>query len=291
MRGVALLPPLVFAAPALAEQTASSICVHNEAWFALRWKLHNGANGDETPETAEYPAGQMKCMNASGANITEGDEVVPIVTALWGLTKEASEPVYFNTARNQQVIFTCTGMTLDFSCKPGAPPLPVGGNITKDVFDFALGFMTGFGKQVGFAECIADVGSTYQAIKSIVDFFDSGINHKTPTAIARAFMLIGHMLEDFSAAITSCAKDEQELVKKFTDLSAALSGNVWEIIHVVVDDAMHIFADRNELTDDCKTTTAAWNARDFKASGNAVGDIVGIITSGLDDGTSSTIVV
>eukprot|EP00662_Eupelagonemidae_sp_cell21_P021721 gene21721-37839_t len=77
------------------------------------------------------------------------------------------------------------------------------------------------------------------------------------------------------------------------DVAAVLSGDVWSkdasdttIIKVVVEDAVHIFRERKELTADCKACSADWRAGDYtpppcKGSGAAVGSIVGIVVDGL----------
>merc|ERR1711907_385709 len=95
--------------------------------------------------------------------------------------------------------------------------------------------------------------------------------------------LIGKMMEDFAKAITACVKGGDAFAEKMKDLATALSGDVYSIIKVVVDEAIHIWHDRKELTTDCKTTSNDWNAGDYKGAGFAVGDIVGIIVGGLDE--------
>jgi hypothetical protein len=84
-----------------------------------------------------------------------------------------------------------------------------------------------------------------------------------------------------AAAVMACVKDAKDFVAKIKDVAAALSGNVWSIIKVVIDEAVHIFHERKELTADCKTCASSWRGGDYKGSGNAVGEIVGIIIAGL----------
>lgn len=80
------------------------------------------------------------------------------------------------------------------------------------------------------------MNATYQDIVAIVDFFESGVNHKTLPAIVKAFELIGGMLKDFGDAITACVAEAKDLASKLKELAASLSGNVLSIIKVVIDD-------------------------------------------------------
>lgn len=123
--------------------------------------------------------------------------------------------------------------------------------------------------------------AAYRSIKAVVDFFESGFNAKSLPAIAKAFELIGEMLKSFAEAITECVKDAKAFAAKMKEVAAALSGNIWDILKVIVTDAVHIWHERTEITADCKAVTTDWHGRDFKGSGKAVGDIVGIILSGL----------
>ena len=53
-------------------------------------------------------------------------------------------------------------------------------------------------------------------------------------------------------------------------------------LQVVIDDIVHVYHERTEISDDCKSTATHWRAGDFKGAGSAVGDIVGIILGGLE---------
>jgi hypothetical protein len=174
----------------------------------------------------------------------------------------------------------CKGTTLDFSCSV-APPPPTVGNVTKAVGEFIEGFVEGLGADIGFTSCLNDINGTFSAIKAVVDFFESGINMKTLPAIAKAFHLIGDLVQDFSFAITECVKDAGNFAAKMKEVAGALKGNLEDIIKVLVTDAVHIWQDRTEITADCKSTVAFWRAGDYKGAGKAVGDIVGIIIDAL----------
>ena len=85
----------------------------------------------------------------------------------------------------------------------------------------------------------------------------------------------------FLYAIKDCSKDAAELAAKVSGASKALKGNAMGIIKVVVDDFIHIWRDRYEITDDCKTAAADWRAGDFEGAGRAVGNITAIVIKGL----------
>jgi len=247
----------------------------------LEFKLRNIDNGTETSESSRYPIGQTKCTNvASVGSVVAGTSIVPVVQAILGKEQASKDVVLYDPASAAAVTYVCKGTTLDFACEPGPlPPTPA--DVAKEVGEFILGFVDGLGEQIGFADCLADIDATYTAIKAAVDFFESGFKHVTPASIFKAFELIGETLKDFGKAIGDCAKDASALAAKVAELASALSGNAAAIIKVVVEDLMHVWHERKEITDDCKTTVADWRAGDFKGAGKAVGDIAGILIDGL----------
>merc|ERR1711898_34992 len=147
------------------------------------------------------------------------------------------------------------------------PPPPTAADVAGDMGEFLLGFAESLAPQLGFSDCVSDLNTTYRAVKATVDLFESGINQKNPVAVLKAFELISSVLKDVSAAIKDCSKDAAELAAKVSGASKALKGNAMAIIKVVVDDFIHIWRDRYEITDDCKTTAADWRAGDFEGAG------------------------
>jgi len=271
----------VNAAQAEMAQTASEVCVFNHAAFVLNWQLKDLDSNTMSTKTTSYPVGQVRCISAASlANVSNGHTLVPVVHAILGKHVTPLETVAYDGINVSTVTYVCRGTTLDFSCKPGPPPMTAK-NVTKDVGKFITGFTRGVGNDIGFADCLEDISSTYKKIRGIVDFFDSGINHKRPKNIAKAFELIGDMLKDFATAITVCAQDAVEFAAKLKDLAVALSGDVVSIIKIIVKEAVYIFHGRHELTHECKSCAADWLAGDFIGSGKAVGDIVGILLNGI----------
>lgn len=279
MRSILVL--LAALANGQAPQTVSDVCVFNGGAFALKWHLKDADTGKTSSESSYYDVGEVKCMKATSlGNISTGASIVPVVQALIGKEVTVSDAVIYDSGNVSQVTYVCRGTTLDYSCKPGPAPLPAK-NVTVDIGEFILGFAEGLGRDIGFADCIQDVNQTYQDIRGMLDFFEHGFNHKAPASIAKAFELLGHMIKDFGSAITVCVKDATELAAKIENLAAELSGNVGGIIKVIVQDVVHIYHEREELTDDCKAVASDWHAGDFKGSGNAVGKIVGVMLGGL----------
>lgn len=263
--------------------TAQSVCVYNDAAFVLHWNLRDIDHNTSSTETNSYPVWQVKCMSAleAGDKVTMGTSLIPAVKAIWGKSIIPTEKVLYDAVNATQVTYVCQGTTLDYHCIQTTPP-PTAKNITKDVGEFLIGFTRGLGTEIGFTKCLADIDSTYQDIIAVVDFFESGINHKTLPAIIKAFELIGDMLKDFGAAITECVKDGAIMGAKIIKLSKILSGNVLSIIKIIIDDVVHIFHEKKEITDDCKSTVTHWRAGDYQGAGNAVGNIVGIILGGIE---------
>jgi len=272
--------PLLSVALLSDTRTASHVCVYNDVAAVISWKLRDTASGNESSRTSHFPVWQTKCLPASSVG-SAGSAVVPVADAILGKEVVGDEAVLEDPVSISTVNYNCKGTTLSYTCKLG-PPGPSPGNITKDVGEFLLGFAKGLALKSGFADCITDLASVAGDIKAIVDFFESGFNAKSIGSIVRAFELIGELLKDSATAISACIADAKALVQKVEDAAAALSGNVWAIIKVLVEDALRIFHDRKEITQDCKTMSADWKAGDFQGSGEALGEVVGVIISDID---------
>lgn len=287
MRATALLACVAVAAfcgaVSAAPQTASTVCVYNDAAFVLNWKLKDLATNQESSSTSSYPVWQSKCISATaaGANVTAGQSLVPVVSAVLGKTVTVKDSVLYDPINATSINYICKGTTLDFSCSQTAAPLPTPKDIAKAMGQFFLGFVEGLGQEIGFTDCLQDLADVYQDVKSIVDFIQTGINGRVIPAIAKGFELLGDLLKDVSKAITACVKDAEAFAKKMSDLASALSGNVFSIIKVVIDELVHIWHDRAEITTDSRQVVTAWRGGDYEASGKGVGDIVGIILAGL----------
>jgi len=268
-------------ASAQAVRTASSVCVYNDAAFVLKWKLQNKDTGATSSESSSYPVWSTKCMTASSLpGLNAGSSLVPVVSAVWGKTITIDEPVLFDPVNATQVTYVCKGVTWDFSCTQRSAP-PTSGDIAKDVEKFTLGFAEGLGAELGFADCLNDANATFDQIKALVDFMEVGFNVRKVSSIVKAFELTGDVLKDFGEAIGACVKDSTSFASKVKEVAGLLSGNVLEVIKVVVQDAVHIFHDRTEITTDAKKCTTFWHAGDYKGAGQAVGAITGIILNGL----------
>jgi len=273
---------LAAATASSAPVTASSICVYNDAAFVLKWHAVNGnATAQVSSETRAYPVWQVKCQSLSAlGNISAGTPVYPVVKAVWGKEIQAADAVLYDPVSATQITYVCKGTTLNFHCDQGPMP-PTAANVTKAVGEFLLGFVEGLGTEIGFMDCLTDVNKTFHDIVTIAQKLEEGFKLKEVGSIVQAFELMGGMLKDFSAAITVCVQESKDFVTKVKDLAAALQGDVMSVLKIIVEDAVHIYRERKELSADAKAVTADWRAGDYQGSGKAVGDIVGIIADGL----------
>jgi len=276
---------------AIATNSASTVCVYNYAGFVLNWKLRNVDDDNDSSPTSIYPIGQSKCIEAADLEgVQSGAHLVPVVRAIGGKTYAANHVTY-NSVNVTQVTYVCRGGTFDYSCVAEKPP-PSVEEVAKHVGEFLVGFVEGLGADIGFSECLTDVNNTYKDIVEVVIFFENGINQLKPGFVIDAFKLIGKVLQDFGVAINECISDAGNLQRQFQDLADALSGDLLgTIIKVLVNEGVTIWNNRADITSDCKAVTADWNAGDFQGSGRAVGDIIGIIISGLHNEANRAAIV
>jgi len=279
MLAAALL--LSAAGAANATASASSVCVYNKAAFVLKWHGLEPSTGAVSSETKAYPVGQVKCQSLSAlGNLSVGTTVFPVVKAIWGKEIQAALPVTYDPINATQITYVCTGTTLNFHCEQGPMP-PTAANVTKAIGEFLLGFVDGLGTDIGFADCLTDVNTTFHEIVTIAQKLEEGFKYKEIGAVVDAFGLIGTMLQDLGTAINTCVQESKDVVQKFEDLASALKGNVTEVLNIVVEEGIHIWRERQDISGDVKAVSADWAAKDYQGSGHAVGDIVGIILDGL----------
>lgn len=260
-----------------ATASAAGVCVYNDAAVVVSFHVKDNDTGDCTAETNSYPVWKVRCLNVNDlGGFRQGATLVPVVHAVWGKTYEAS-PITYDSITASQVTYVCKGDVFGFSCSSGDSPITPG-DVAKDMGEFTLGFAKGLGHQLGFDGCEQHLADLYNTVVKMVSDFKKGINHKIATVVLDAFKLVAALLK----AVGSCVKAVQGLIAKFNDIALSLSGDPLSLIKTIVKEGMHIYHDREDLTNDCKAIVVDWDAGDFHGSGYAVGDIVGDLIGGLE---------
>ena len=97
----------------------SKVCVTNSAGFVLHWEIDDLLNNAKGADSGSYPIDQTKCMSIGDTvpNVAEGDVLLCHVHAVAGVSHACDRAVIFSNATNEAATFTCTGTTLDYSCK------------------------------------------------------------------------------------------------------------------------------------------------------------------------------
>ena len=97
---------------------ASQVCVDNDAGFVLNFWFDDLVTGDKSSPTNNYPIDQYKCLSIADAlpETQEGDIVMTYVKAVLGTTRSVDTAIQYDSTA-PTVTFTCTGTTLDYSCK------------------------------------------------------------------------------------------------------------------------------------------------------------------------------
>ena len=98
---------------------ASKICVTNSAGFVLDWYLHDLVTGEASSATDRYPIDQTQCKSITDMikDVSEHDLVEVYVKAILGTTNSVDSAIIYQSSPAETVTFTCTGTTLNFSCK------------------------------------------------------------------------------------------------------------------------------------------------------------------------------
>ena len=118
---------LIAATQAGAAVPASKICITNSAGFVLNWYLDDIVTGENSATTDNYPIDQTQCDSVSSmiADVQENDVILTYVKAILGTTNSVDSAILYS-ASAPTVTFTCTGTTLDFSCKlNGEDQIPI----------------------------------------------------------------------------------------------------------------------------------------------------------------------
>ena len=113
-----LLIAVAQAGPDGAAIPASKVCITNSAGFVLNWYLDDMVTGEKSHTTDNYPIDQTQCNDVTSmiADVKENDLIEVYVKAILGTTNSVDSALFYS-ASAPAVTFTCTGTTLNFSCK------------------------------------------------------------------------------------------------------------------------------------------------------------------------------
>lgn len=256
------------------------VCVYNDAWFVMRYRIHNLRSGYASDWSSEFSAYKNRCMipgsmEAAAVDLRSGDESIIESQVEWGKDINSSIVFVYDDNTADVTDFKCTGTTLRYACNLGTGQSLQ--NATAAVGEFITGFAEGLAEQLGFDKCISDLESTYTDVADIAKYLKSGINLKESATILQSFELAGKVLEAFASAIKDCVSAAKSLASKIKDVADILTANVADLIKTVITDAIHIYNDRTDITADAKAVTAAWDGGDYETSGEGMGKIVGIL--------------
>ena len=96
----------------------NKICVSNMAGFVMKWHQIDMMTAYESSWTDTYPIDQMKCQDMTAIPDIHNGSLVDIeVKAILGSTKKGSSAVVYDDTQNVTITFSCTGTTLNYSCK------------------------------------------------------------------------------------------------------------------------------------------------------------------------------
>jgi len=148
---------------------------------------------------------------------------------------------------------------------------------TKDYEDFLVGL--GEGLQADFAsnitQCIEDEDYVYNHLNEGFKLLDQGISNKNPFKIVEGVKDLGAALGGVSSVVRDCGFIEaaEDIDKIVTAFESGIGG----IVEVVIKECIGIFVKHRQVYDDITTASKAWKNGDYKNSGYAIGNLIGIL--------------
>ena len=96
---------------------ASTICVHNKAWFDLYWYQDDLIIGQLGAESSTYPIDQTRCMPVNVNGAKQGDLIQIYIKAILGARITADSIIIYDNTAPLTATFQCNGTTFDYTCK------------------------------------------------------------------------------------------------------------------------------------------------------------------------------
>lgn len=96
----------------------SKVCFSNNGGYLLKWAYHNCPTHLASPQTAEFPIDQSRCMDVKSIwpDAQVGQVLRVSTEAIAGL-HEISDPALRYVPDSNSAGFECSGTTFDYSCK------------------------------------------------------------------------------------------------------------------------------------------------------------------------------
>ena len=263
---------------------ASKVCVDNSAGFVLNFWFDDLVTGDKSAPTENYPIDQYKCLSIGDAlpETQTGDLIMTYVKAVLGTTRSVDTAITYD-ATAPTATFTCTGTTLDYSCRLNGEEMDAAkeyANFFKMIFhdfdqperrmpdapgEFLAGYIYGISLQQydirnSLMQCInIDEDLTNDMYDAFAAFekedYKTG-NKKMKDAIDR-----------FGDAVDGCGADVNDPIQKYyTDVANMHMRDDWEDFSKKIYDANKKQIDSN-ISDEFKW----WDAGVFFNSGMFAG--------------------
>ncbi|KAL0487137.1 hypothetical protein AKO1_001028 [Acrasis kona] len=142
-----------------------------------------------------------------------------------------------------------------------------------DAMNFLKGFLVGASGTFGNAEkCARDYQVIMDDIHFAVDHLSSGFSSKSAGDIGRGIASLGHGAIHVALSYKDCGAEG--FVKSIEKIGKDMAGGPLGLLKVVVKEAINIFSNRKDLTNEFKGLTSKWRGGDYYGSGVEAGRIV-----------------
>eukprot|EP01112_Ceratiomyxa_fruticulosa_P014237 TRINITY_DN4060_c0_g1_i2.p1 TRINITY_DN4060_c0_g1~~TRINITY_DN4060_c0_g1_i2.p1 ORF type:complete len:182 (+),score=43.15 TRINITY_DN4060_c0_g1_i2:184-729(+) len=146
-----------------------------------------------------------------------------------------------------------------------------------EIEQFMVGFLIGV--EIEFAgnltECIADAGVTLDDFDTGFQDIDQGFKSWSVSDIEQGLIAFGAGVQEVSIVLEVC--NVTGIVDDIKAIAEELQSGTSGLVKVIIKEGINIFHNEKNLSKDFKTAVSAWKAGDYKSSGQATGNIIGIL--------------
>ncbi|EFA76764.1 hypothetical protein PPL_09515 [Heterostelium album PN500] len=140
--------------------------------------------------------------------------------------------------------------------------------------DFVLGFVAGMeiAMNGNSTECVVESNATFDDFANGFTLIGEGFDHLSASDVEQGIELVGEGLAQIPQILSLCGVTE--FIGDIVNVAKELSSGTGGIIEVILKEALNIFHNREDITEDWKNMVNDWKSGDYQSSGQNLGLVI-----------------
>ncbi|EGC35574.1 hypothetical protein DICPUDRAFT_91999 [Dictyostelium purpureum] len=150
-----------------------------------------------------------------------------------------------------------------------------------EIGQFLIGFADGMEITLNpnSQACLNGAENTLNEFVTGFQLIDSGFKSKSISQVGVGIQDLGIAIQSIPVVYQSCGITQ--FVSDIEDIAKELSSGADGVVEFILKEALEIWKNKHNLTDDFKTMIADWKSGDFADCGKELGTIVGVLISNV----------